>query len=130
SLKPYQSGYSPVGLRWSWQGLGGVEPKTDSNKVVRMEASNIAAFHSEDYMPPEDELKARVDFIYDTEGGDLNPDKYWKSVGKARNEQLENFIGKKKAMEQAVAQIVSPNDPPETKLRKIYDRLQQIRNTS
>jgi hypothetical protein len=33
-------------------------------------------------------------------------------------------------MEGAVAQIVSPNDPPEVKLRKIYDRVQQIRNTS
>src|SRR5216684_39413 len=33
-------------------------------------------------------------------------------------------------MEDAVAQIVSPNDPPEAKLRKIYDRVQQLRNTS
>ena len=33
-------------------------------------------------------------------------------------------------MEEAVSQIVSPNDPPEVKLRKIYDRVQQIRNTS
>ena len=33
-------------------------------------------------------------------------------------------------MEQAVAQIVSPNDSQEVKLRKIYDRVQQIRNTS
>jgi hypothetical protein len=33
-------------------------------------------------------------------------------------------------MEEAVAQIVSPNDPPESKLRKIYDRVQQLRNTS
>jgi len=33
-------------------------------------------------------------------------------------------------MEGAVAQIVSPNDAPEVKLRKIYDRVQAIRNTS
>jgi hypothetical protein len=33
-------------------------------------------------------------------------------------------------MEQAVAQIVSPSDPPEVKLRKIYDRVQTFRNTS
>jgi hypothetical protein len=43
---------------------------------------------------------------------------------------LDKFIGKQKAMEQAVAQIVSPNDSPNTKLRKIYDRVQQFRNTS
>jgi hypothetical protein len=33
-------------------------------------------------------------------------------------------------MEDAVAQIVSPSDSPEAKLRKIYDRVQQFRNTS
>jgi len=30
-----------------------------------MEATNIPAFLTEDYMPPENELKARVDFIYE-----------------------------------------------------------------
>ena len=33
-------------------------------------------------------------------------------------------------MEEAVGQIVSPSDPPEVKLQKIYARVQQIRNTS
>src|SRR5579863_7899010 len=33
-------------------------------------------------------------------------------------------------MQEAVSQIISPNDAPELKLRKIYDRVQQIRNTS
>jgi len=39
-------------------------------------------------------------------------------------------VGKRKAMEQAVAQIVSPTDPPDVKLQKIYARVQQLRNTS
>ena len=43
---------------------------------------------------------------------------------------METFVGKHKAMEEAVAQIVSPNDLPDVKLRKIYDRVQQIRNKS
>ena len=33
-------------------------------------------------------------------------------------------------MEEAVATIVSPADPPEVKLRKIYERVQNLRNTS
>ena len=47
-----------------------------------------------------------------------------------RNGQLEGFIGKRSAMDHAVAQIVSPNDSQEVKLRKIYDRVQQFRNTT
>jgi len=129
SLKPTGT----MAIRWSWQGLQpGTQPKQDRNgdHIIRMEATNIAAFQSEDFMPPENELKSRVDFIYENELFAKDADAYWKKVGKARNEILENFIGKHKAMEQAVAQIVSPADPPETKLRKIYDRVQLLRNTS
>jgi hypothetical protein len=95
-----------------------------------MEASNIPAFQIEDYMPPPNELRSRVDFIYHMGFAEKDQDSFWKRIGKQRNEQLESFLGKRKAMEKAVAQIVSPNDSQEVKLRKIYDRVQQIRNTT
>jgi hypothetical protein len=91
---------------------------------------DVAAFQVEDFMPPENELKARVDFVYSDEPFERDVDKYWKRVGKKLNGQVESFVDKRSAMEQAVAQIVSPSDPPEVKLRKIYDRVQQLRNTS
>jgi hypothetical protein len=132
SLRPYTGDLSPYTVRWSWHDLppGTGQPQQTGNQVVRLEAHNIPAFHTEDYMPPEDELKSRVDFIYSEEVFEPNPDKYWKKVGKQLNGQVEGFVGKKKAMEEAVAKIVSPNDPPEVKLQKIYDRVQQLRNTS
>jgi hypothetical protein len=58
------------------------------------------------------------------------PDEYWKQVDKKRNSKLDSFVNKKGAMQQIVAQIVSPNDSPEEKLKKIYARVQQLRNTS
>ncbi len=131
SLRPYKSSYVPIGLRWSWQGLSpGSQPKGGPDGVVRMEVSSIAAFQTEDFMPPANELRSRVDFIYDEGLTERDPEKFWKQFGKKRNEALESFIGKRKAMEEAVAQIISPADPPEIKLRKLYDRVQQIRNTS
>src|SRR6266446_5637717 len=131
SLKPYRGTYVVFSLRWSWQGLPpGAVPKEGADHIVRMEANNIPAFQTEDYMPPPDELKSRVDFIYEEGIAEKDQDSFWKHVGKTRNGQLESFIGKRKAMEQAVAQIVSPNDSQDVKLRKIYDRVQQIRNKS
>jgi len=131
SLKPYFNPYTRIHTRWSWQGLPpGVDPKQGSDHVIRMEVTNIPAFQKEDFMPPVNELKARVDFIYEVGQSELNVDKFWKEVGRTRNDQMEKFVGKHKAMEDAVAQIVAPNDPPEVKLRKIYDRVQQIRDTS
>jgi hypothetical protein len=131
SLKPYKGTYQAFSLRWSWQGLPpGAVPKEGSDHIIRMEANNIPAFQTEDYMPPAEELKSRVDFIYEEGFAAKDQDSFWKQVGRTRNGQLESFIGKRKAMEQAVAQIVSPNDSQEVKLRKIYDRVQQIRNKS
>lgn len=131
SLKPYKSNYEPISLRMTWQGLPpGSQPKEDSNHITRMTASNIPAFQVEDYMPPENEMRSRVDFIYQGSDAQTDPAKFWEQIGKRRNEALETFIGKKKAMQDAVSQIISPSDAPEVKLRKIYDRVQQIRNTS
>lgn len=132
TLKPYTNSFYPINIRWSWQGLppGTQPPQEGPDHVVRMQAHNIPAFHMEDYMPPENELKARVDFTYSDELPERDPKQFWKNKGKKLNGSVESFIGKKKAMEEAVAQIVSPNDSPEVKLQKIYARVQQLRNTS
>jgi hypothetical protein len=132
SLKPYTSDYQQFNIRWMWQQLptGTAPPKQGPDRIVRMEAQNIPAFQTEDFMPPENEVKARVDFVYSEESYEPDVDKYWHKAGKKLNDQMESFIGKRKAMEQAVSGIVSASDIPEQKARKIYARVQQIRNTS
>jgi hypothetical protein len=126
SLKPL----SNFTIRWGWpRGLPqGTEPPKDEKGVIRTEARNIPAFPVEDFMPPENELKYRVEFIYSHDNDEKQADKFWKKEGKKLNEGVENFTEKRKAMEQAVAQIVSPTDTPEQKARKIYARVQQLRN--
>src|SRR5229473_1419695 len=131
SLKPYKGTYVPYSLRWIWHRLpADASPKEGPDHIVRMEAHDIPPFQTEDYMPPPNELRSRVDFIYQEGPAEKDQESFWSRVGKTRSGQLEGFIGKRKAMEQAVAQIVSPNDSQDVKLRKIYDRVQQIRNKS
>ena len=128
SLKPS----ADFALRWSWPaGLpaGTVPPKNEGG-FVRLEAQSIPAFQIEDYMPPQNELKFRVDFAYSEDASEKEPDKFWKKEGKKLNDGVESFTGKRKAMEQAVSETVTPSDPPEVKLQKIYTRVQKFRNTS
>jgi len=75
-------------------------------------------------------LKYRVEFVYSEDSSEKDPAKFWKNMDKKWNGHFEDFVGKRKAMEQAAAGIVSPSDSPEVKLQKIYARVQQIRNTS
>ena len=119
-------------LRWSWP-LGlptGTLPPKDERGTINMESSNIPAFQTEDYMPPETTLKYRVDFIYSEGFPEKDPAKFWKDYAKKQYGSVEEFVNKKKAMEQAVAQIISAGDSPEVKLQKIYARVQQLRNIS
>ena len=131
TLKPYTREAWTV--QWSWPaGLptGTEPPKEEPDGIIRMIAKNIPAFQIEDFMPPENELKFRVAFVYHEEAPEKDVDKFWKHFGKKTNDRVENFANKRKAMEQAVSQIVSPGDSPEAKLRKIYARTQQVRNLS
>lgn len=123
---------SSFALRWSWpSGLpAGTSPPKEDHGLIQLQTQNVPAFQIEDYMPPPDELKYRVDFIYTQENDEKEPEKFWKKEGKRLNERVENFTGKRKAMEQAVAETITPNDPPEVKLQKIYAKVQKLRNTS
>jgi hypothetical protein len=123
---------SNFALRWSWpSGLPeGTPPPKEEHGLIQLQTQNVPAFQIEDYMPPPDELKYRVDFIYTQENDEKEPEKFWKKEGKRFNERVENFTGKRKAMEQAVAETVAPNDAPEVKLQKIYAKVQKLRNTS
>jgi hypothetical protein len=128
TLKPYNE----WALQWTWpNGLPeSAKPPVNENKLIHMEARDIPAFQVEDDMPPEAAMKFRVDFIYSEEGFEKEPDKFWKKQGKKMNDRAEAFVNKRKAMEQAVAEIVAQGDSPEVKLQKIYARVQKIRNTS
>jgi len=129
SLVPYPE----FALRWEWPaGLpaGTEPPKIGTDKIVRMTATDIPAFQAEDFMPPENELKYRVVFIYSEDGFEMDPAKFWRKFGKKENDRMESYLGKKKELEAAVSQIVSPADPPDVKLQKIYAHVEQLRNLS
>src|SRR5581483_4508923 len=78
SLKPYsENGWV---VQWAWPaGLpqGTAPPKEEKNGIIRMISDNIPAFEIEDYMPPESELKFRVDFVYHDSMPERDVDKYW-----------------------------------------------------
>jgi hypothetical protein len=118
--------------RWTWPfGLpeGTEPPVEDAHGVVRMEIHDIPAFQIEDYMPPQEEMRYRVEFTYHY-SFQRDPEIFWNQEGLLLNASIEAFTNKRKAMEQALSQIVSPSDTPEQKLEKIYARCQTIRNTT
>ena len=127
SLKPY----TQFSLNTSWpRGLppGTAPPTVKQGQPIRLESQNIPAVAVEDYMPPELETKYRIDFVYSDAPFEKDYEKFWSQEAKRRFSKVEEFAGKRKAMEQAVTQVVAAGDAPEVKLQKIYAKCQQIRD--
>ena len=129
ALTPYP--HAPI--RWSLP-LGvpaGSNMPVMDHGVIRMETHDVPAFVSEELMPPENEIKYRVDFIYPGPGRiDTDAARFWKSFGQSSFHEMASFVGYPKDMERVVAQIVQPTDSAETRLRKIYAYVAQMRNTA
>lgn len=124
--------YTGFVLRFAWpNGLppGSAPPKMTSG-TIRMEAHDLPAFVAEEFMPPKDELKYRIDFVYDS--GELahekEPASYWKTFSKDAYKTVARFIDKPRALSEALKRVIGAADPDDLKLRKIYEYAQRIRN--
>lgn len=120
-------------LRWSWP-LGlppDTKPPAKERGLIRLETHDVPAFVTEEFMPPEDLMKFRVEFVYEGEDSDQRDEAaYWKAFGRRSNNDVQRFTKPNKALEQEVARLVQPGDSVEAKARKLYARAQQIRNLS
>jgi hypothetical protein len=129
SLVPYR-GYllrttTPAGLPAATVG------PTFQHGLYTMVTRDVPAFITEEYMPPEDELKMRVDFVYLKDSTiDKDAATFWTRWGRQANALAKRFMDQSRAMQGALAQIAAPTDSPEQKLRKIYARVMQLRNLS
>src|SRR6478752_5126193 len=110
-------------LRWSWP-LGlppDTKPPAKERGLIRLETHDVPAFVTEEYMPPADVMKYRVEFVYEGEDSDQEEEiAYWKAFGKRSNGSVQRFIKGGRALEQEVARLVQPGDSAETKARKLY----------
>ena len=126
SVRPHLGeGYNFHWISLLPKGYGGAQKQKDG--TVQMDVQNVPGLQEEKYMPPEDEVKGRVAFFYTTQALEP-PEQFWKRIGKEWYQTADDFIGKRKAVQQEAAAVSA--DPPEAKLRKLYARAQQIRNLS
>lgn len=101
---------------------------SDGTKV--MEVNYIPAFQKEEYAPPEESLKIRADLFYTPGWFGDDTRYYWSSLARREAEYYDKFIGKPKDVRNEIDHLFNAGDSDETKLRKIYTRVQQIRALS
>ncbi len=124
------SGYVPY---YRFSNMPMVEkPKCDIgvDHMCVMDVQNIPPVISEPFMPPRSAISAYVEWYYRKIGDPYNetPEHFWNRNAKEWARQLDKFVGKRDALRQELAHITSPGDSPELQLRKMYARVQQLRN--
>lgn len=128
SFRPYLRGNYDI--QWySFNLPPGVAAKEEKGGLIALDIENVPAFVEEEYMPPEREHLMRVEFVYSRDRG-KEPDEFWKNRGRETHGFVEDFIGKRGGIANAESQITAGTASPEEKLRKIYARVQQVRNLS
>jgi hypothetical protein len=99
--------------------------KFQPDGAVTLQVDNIPAYEQEQFTLPEESLKARVDLYYAV--GFTDPERFWIDVGERRADIYEPFMDRPKAMQKEIGQLLSPGDSDDAKLRKIYARVQSIK---
>jgi hypothetical protein len=101
--------------------------KTTVNNRMELEINDIPAFEEEDFAPPSEVLKMRVNFYYGTDKM-AKPQEFWKEEGKYWNKEVDKFAGHSAGVAAAVSKTISPTDSADQKARKIYAYVQKIKN--
>jgi hypothetical protein len=81
-------------------------------------------------MPPMGEIRQRVEFNYHDGFLENDPDKFWKDYGRKEYARIESFIGNSNFLNRITSETVPLNDPSESNLRKLYERVQKFHNLS
>ena len=131
SIHPPGGAFAPATFAHT-VGLGQpVKPEKQKNGDYTLVVHDIPGLPEEDYMLPKDMLRGRVEFIFKpATSSQQTSEEYWKQTDKKINDSVDSYVNKKNALQQVVAASTTSSDSPETKLRKLYARVQTIRNLS
>jgi len=98
----------------------------DATGRFTVDLSDIPPTPSEDWMPPLNTLRQRIEFYYTYVKSAKD---YWDSEGKHWAKDTERFTNPGHEVKDTVQEIVSPSDSEEQKARKIYAAVMKLDNT-
>jgi hypothetical protein len=102
----------------------------EPNGYYSSSMTNMPAFREENYMPPEDQLRAWV-LIYYEEDKKIEAEKYWKQIGREDHQRFKQWLSVDGTVKRTAAEIVSGAEKPEDKLAALETFCRtKIRNLS
>lgn len=125
TLKPYDT--DQFTSFFTYMGLPeGKVPQKVGRDRYELELTNMPALRTESFSPPEEQLRARVNFHYTSM--EYAPEKFWPMQAKAFATDTEDFIGR--GGKNKAAELSNGVTDRNELLRRIYAHVQSLRNLS
>jgi hypothetical protein len=113
-------------IMWTTSGVPLEAVVSDAKGRYTVDVADIPAIPSDDWMPPLNTIKWRVEFYYTYAHSGVD---FWDSEGKRWAKDAEHFTNPSGLLGNAVSQMVSATDSDEQKARKIYAAVMKLDNT-
>src|SRR5215469_13584838 len=104
----------------------GLKVADSKHGVHSLDVNDVAAMPSEDWMPPLNTFKWRVEFFYTTFKSTKD---FWDYAEKGWAQFVNDYTNPTGALKKAVAEMVSPSDSETVKAQKIYAAVMKLENT-
>jgi len=98
-----------------------------SKQIFSLDLADIPAMPDEDWMPPMNTLRWRVEYYYTSA---KNFDKFWVEAEKHWVRVVEDFTEPTGTIKKAAAETVAATDTDDQKARKLYAAVQKLDNTA
>ena len=122
--------FGRYGCRMAWVSIGKMSSKPKfANDTIELELVDIPAYEEEEYSVPEESLRTSVDLFY-ISGEVDNNEEFWKLESEEWQKGVEAFLGKPAKLTAAAREIIGDATDPTEQLRRIYTRVQGLRNLS
>ena len=100
--------------------------KTFASFGYGLDVNDVAPIPDEEWMPPINSLRYRVNFFYSPT---LDATEFWKQEMQFWAKDVDKFTERSKTIQEAVAGLVAPTDSDLDKAKKLYDAVQALDNT-
>lgn len=115
-------------VAWASVGMKQGNPKITFGSA-ELEMSDIPAFKAEEFMIPEEMLRMSVDLFY-ISNAIMDGQEFWKLESADWQKGVEKFIGKPGKLAATVQGIIGDATEPTEQLKRIYAKVQGVRNLS
>jgi hypothetical protein len=96
-------------------------------KAYELDIRNMPALRTEAFMPPEQQVRAKVDFVYTS--STARPEQFWTNQAPAFAKEIDKFLNAKEAKAEA-AKLAEGVTDRRAVLEKLYAHVQTFRNYS